>query len=64
LNDRFPNLSIFYRAKFSSPHNFPSDDSDRITNTELWLKKILLKFQSTEESDMCKGELLEFMETL
>ena len=32
---------------------------------ELWLERILLKFQYTvEESDMCKGEILEFTKTL
>ena len=31
----------------------------------MWLKRILLKFQYTkEESDMCRGELLGFMDTL
>jgi hypothetical protein len=51
--------------KLFSPHNYPSNDSDRITSTELWLGRILLKFQYTkEESDMCKGELLEFTKTL
>ena len=65
LNDRFPDLSIFNAAKLLSPRNYPSDDNDRITNTELWLKRILLKFQyNEEESDMCKGELLKFTETL
>ena len=51
------------QPNFFCPHNYPSNDSDQITNTELWLKRILLKFQCTEESDMCKGELLEFTET-
>ena len=65
LNDRFPDLPIFNAAKFFSPRNYPNDDSDQITNTELWLESILLKFQYTEEeNDMCKGELLEFTETL
>ena len=65
LNDRFPNLLIFNAAKLFSPCNYPSDDSDRITNTALWLERILLKFQYIEEeSDMCKGELLEFTGTL
>jgi hypothetical protein len=32
---------------------------------ELWLKRILMKFEYIEEeSDMYKGELLEFTETL
>jgi hypothetical protein len=65
LNDRFPDLPIFNAAKLFSPCNYPSDDSDRITNTALWLERILLKFQYIEEEkDMCKGELLEFTETL
>ena len=64
LNDRFQDFPIFNAAKLFSPRNYPSDDSDRITNTELWLKRILLKFQYTEENDMCKGELVEFTETL
>ena len=52
-------------AKLFNPRDYPSDDNDQITNTELWLERILLKFQYTEEeSDMCKGELLEFTETL
>ena len=41
--------------------NYPSDDFDQITNTKLWLERILLKFQYIEEEiDMCKGQLLEF----
>ena len=53
------------RPNFFDPHNYPSNDSDRITNIELWLERMLLKFQYTkEESDMCKGEFLEFTETL
>jgi len=65
LNDRFPYLPIFNVAKLFNARNYPSDDSDRNSNTELWLKRILLEFQYTEEeNDMCKGELLEFMETL
>ena len=32
---------------------------------ELWLERILLNFQYfEEENDMCKGELLQFTETL
>ena len=62
LNDRFPYLPIFNAANFFSPHSYPSNDSDRITNDiELWLERILVKFQYI---DMCKWELLEFMETL
>ena len=65
LNDRLPDLPIFNGATFFNPRNYPSDDSNRITNTKMWLKRILLEFQYTEEeSDMCKGELFEFMETL
>ena len=65
LNDRFSYFLIFNVAKFFSPHNYQSDDSDQNSNTKLWLKRILLEFQYTEvENDMCKGELLEFMETL
>ena len=53
------------QPNFSTLHNYPSDDCDRITNTELWLERVLLKFQYIEEeNDMCKEELLEFMETL
>ena len=52
-------------TKIFSPCNYPSDNSDQITNTKLWLKRILLKFQYTEEqSKMCKGELLGFTQTL
>ena len=65
LKDRFPYLPIFDAAKLFSPRNNPSDDNDRITNTEFWLERILLKFQYTkEESNMCNGELLKFTETL
>ena len=36
-----------------------SDDNDLITCIELWLERILLKFQNIEEErDMCKGEIL------
>ena len=63
--DRFPSLPLFNATKVFSPCNYPSNDSGRITNTELWLERILLKFQyMEEESDMCKGEPLEFTETL
>ena len=62
LNDRFPNLLVFNASKFFSPCNYPSDDSDQITNTKSWLN--MISPQYTEEgSDMCKGELLEFTET-
>jgi hypothetical protein len=65
LYDCFPNLPIFNATKVFSPRNYPRNDSGRITNTELWLERILLKFQYIEEeSDMCKGELLEFTGTL
>ena len=65
LNDRFLDLSIFKATKIFSPHNHPNDDSDRFTNTKLWLKGQLLKFQyPKEENDTCKGKLLEFTETL
>ena len=64
LNDRFPYLSVYNATKLFSPHNYPSDRNDWITNTKLWLERILLKFQYTEEvSDMCKGELLELTNT-
>ena len=47
LNDRFPNHPVFNATKLFCPHNYPSDDSDQITNIELWLDKILLKSQYT-----------------
>ena len=68
LNDHFLNLIVFIATKLFSPHNYPRIDSDQITNAQipkLWIKRILLKSQYIgEESDMCKGELLEFTETL
>ena len=65
MNDGFPNLRVFNVAKLFNPCNYPSNDSDRITNTELWLERMLLKFQYTrEESAMCKEELVEFTESL
>ena len=65
LNDRFLDLPEFNVAKFFNPRNYPSNDSNRITITKLWFERTLLKFQyNEEESDMCKGELLEFTETL
>ena len=65
LNDRFLDLPIFNATKLFSSCNYPSNDYDQITNIELWLERILLKFQYIdEEIDICKGELLEFMETL
>ncbi len=45
LNDRFRDLSVFNATKFFSSHNYPSDDNDRFTNTELWLERTLLRFQ-------------------
>ena len=44
LKDRFLDLLVFKATNVFSLHNYPSDDSDQITNTELWLKRILLKF--------------------
>ena len=38
------------------PSNYPNDVSDRIINTELWLERILLKFQYTEEGVTCVRE--------
>jgi hypothetical protein len=57
LNDYFLDLLVFNVAKLFSPRNYPSDDSEWITNTTLWLERmILLKFQCIEEeNDMCKG---------
>jgi hypothetical protein len=52
-------------SKLFSPYTDLSNGSDQITNTELWLERIFLRFQYTEEeSDMCRGELLEITETL
>jgi hypothetical protein len=52
---------VFVKCKatiLSNPHNYPSNDSGRITNTELQLERILLKFHYIEEEhDMCKGQL-------
>ena len=65
LNDHFLDFPEFNVAKPFNCQNYSSNDSDQITNTKLWLKRILLKFQYTKEkSDMCKGEILEFTETL
>ena len=64
LNDHFLNLPKFNAAKLFNPRNKTSNDSDQITSIELWLKKILLKFRYIEENDICKGELIEFTETL
>jgi hypothetical protein len=65
LINHIPYLQVFIAAKFFSPRNYPSADSDQITNTALWLEKILLKFQYTEEeNDMCKQKFYEFTETL
>ena len=65
LNDHCPYRPIFNATKIFSPRNYPSDDSDGNANTELELKRVLLKFQYTkEESDMCKGAHMQFMETL
>ena len=64
LNDRFPNLLVLNATKIFNPSNYPSNDSDWITNIELWPKRILLRFQYTkEESDMCKRELSIFTKT-
>ena len=55
LNDHISNLPIFNASKFFSPDNYLNNDNDQITNTKLWLKRILLKFQyNEEESDTCK----------
>ena len=65
LKDHIPYLQVFTVAKKFSPHNYPSDDSDQITNTELWPEKILLKFQYTEEeNDICKAKFSKFTESL
>ena len=47
-------------GKLSSPHNYSSNDSDRITNTKLWLERILVKFNTLKK----KVTFVEFMETL
>ena len=65
LNNHFLDILEFNAVKLFNPRSYPSHDKDQITNTELWFERILSKFQYTEEeSDMCKGELFEFMETL
>ena len=65
LKDHFLDLPVLNTSKFLSPHNYSNDDNDRITNIELWLKRILLNFlYNEEESDMCNGEIVEFLKTL
>ena len=60
----FPRPSTIQCIKLFSPRNYPSDNNDQITNTKLWLERILLNFQYTKEViDICKGESLEFTET-
>ena len=52
--------SGFNATKFLNPRHHLSDDGDHITDIELWLKIILLKFQyNVKENEMCKGEILK-----
>jgi hypothetical protein len=53
LNDRFPNLLVFNATKLFSPRNNPSDDNDQITNTKLWLERILLSFNTQKKKVTC-----------
>ena len=63
LNDCFLDLLVFNAMKLFNYHQNISDDSDWITNIELWLEMIPVKFKyTTKKSDMCKGELLQFKE--
>ena len=59
LNDRFPDLLVLSTTNLFNPRNYPNDDNDQITNTKLWLERILMRFHYTkEESDMCKQKTL------
>jgi hypothetical protein len=53
LNDRFPNLLVFNATKLFSPRNNPRDDNDQITNTKLWLERILLSFNTQKKKVTC-----------
>ena len=55
LNDHFVDFQNSMQPNFSTIVIIQANDSDQITNTKLWLERIMLKFQSTEEEyDMCK----------
>jgi hypothetical protein len=43
LNDRFLNLLVFIAAKLFNPRNYPSDDSDQITNTRIMAQKDIVE---------------------
>ena len=55
LNDHFSDCPILNVTNHIIPCHYLSDDSERITNTEIRLERILLKLQYTiEESNMCE----------
>jgi hypothetical protein len=65
LNERFPDLPVFNASKLFSPKYYPSDEEIRITMSEQWLERLIVKFGLTVvESDASRAELLEFVETL
>lgn len=65
LNDRFPDLPIFNAAKLFSPKHYPEDEEERTRSTDLWLERLVNKFvASADERDLCRAEMLEFIETM
>ena len=65
LNDRFPDLPIFYATRLFNPKHYPIDALDRGTLTEQWLNRLMTHFNwSYVLVDQAYAELLEFMEML
>lgn len=65
FNDHFPNLSIFYAAKFFSPKHYLVDELDIGTLTEQWLNQLVTHFRWSDDSvNQCNAKLLEFVEML
>ena len=65
LNEKFHDLPVFNASKLFSPKYYPSDEEVRITMSEQWLERLIIKFRFTAvESDASRAKLLEFVETL
>ena len=60
-----PALQVFNACKLFSPNRNPANDDERTRNTEEWLERLFVKFQTyKEEQDRCRGECLKMVETM
>jgi hypothetical protein len=52
-------------CKLFSPNLSPANDDERTRNTEEWLERLFVKFQtSEEEQDQCRGECSKMVKTM